>query len=181
MDKILTMWSRSKKVLIASFALIIVLTALCVALYIRNTRTTTSFHDLDTKNQAEMMLMQSQLNSFQRYFTADTPREIVDIWAKGVKNRNGAVQYTVLSPDLQAKVLPKFTASGWDTGTSSPWVRSILIREMGKEGDSYTYKATVTMATSNDSQETQLRVSVQQNAGKWCITSITTSDGQSYY
>ena len=55
----------------------------------------------------------------------------VNSWAKGVKTRNGALQYAVMSPELERNITMSF--QGWSTGVSSPWADSYEITERGVE------------------------------------------------
>ena len=49
--------------------------------------------------------MDSQLNSFIYGLQPRTPEQAVELWILGVENRSGAVQYAVLPPSLQRKLL----------------------------------------------------------------------------
>lgn len=58
-----------------------------------------------------------------------TPTEVAKIWASGLKNRNAALQYSVMNDELKEKYkidLEK-NAPNWVTGFSSPWIDSYSI------------------------------------------------------
>lgn len=58
-----------------------------------------------------------------------TPTEVAKIWGSGLKSRNAAIQYSVMSNELKAKYkidLEK-NAPNWVTGVSSPWIDSYSI------------------------------------------------------
>lgn len=58
-----------------------------------------------------------------------TPIEAAKVWGAGVKNRNAAQQYSVMTNELQEKY--KFdlekNSPNWVTGVSSPWIDSYSI------------------------------------------------------
>jgi hypothetical protein len=59
----------------------------------------------------------------------------VEKWAKGLKDRNGALQYAVLSPELKEQNLYSYESCRWVTGTSSPWIERYEIIRETKTGD----------------------------------------------
>ncbi len=81
-----------------------------------------------------------------------TPEEAAAAWASGVKTRNGAQQYAVMSPDLQKKMLSDFESMYWVTGTSSPWVERFEIspKEILDDG-SCKFEILFNLATSTSS------------------------------
>ncbi|WP_300385414.1 hypothetical protein [Clostridium sp.] len=58
-----------------------------------------------------------------------TPIQAASIWAYGVKNRNAAFQYSVMSDKLKEiyKCEMEKNAPNWVTGVSSPWIDSYSI------------------------------------------------------
>jgi hypothetical protein len=68
----------------------------------------------EAANQAQ------QIHSLETSLSPDSAREALDIWAKGIRNRSGALQYAVFSPDLRAKTKKQFDDIFWVTGGSSP-------------------------------------------------------------
>jgi len=46
---------------------------------------------------------ESQIISFMTGLQSENPKQTVELWILGVENRSGAVQYAVLSPNLQRK------------------------------------------------------------------------------
>lgn len=80
-----------------------------------------------------------------------TPEEVADTWAKGVKARNGAVQYALMSTDLKRKELSSFEAANWVTGTSSPWIESYDMLDKKKvSDDEYEFTVRFNKKLSND-------------------------------
>ncbi len=55
------------------------------------------------------------------------PQAVATAWAKAAKDRNGAVQYMLLCPNLQKANLANLEALNWVTGVSSPSISSYKI------------------------------------------------------
>ncbi|WP_044784556.1 hypothetical protein [Bacillus thuringiensis] len=64
----------------------------------------------------------AKITSFMTGLQTEIPKQAVELWILGVKNRSGAVQYAELSPLLQKQTKKNFQKSGWVTGQSSPWI-----------------------------------------------------------
>lgn len=105
-----------------------------------------------------------------------TPYETVQMWAKGVKMRNGALQFALYSPELKKQYYDEFTSNGWSTGTSSPWVTEFTIKELQKGSDGeYSYEAGFMLATSTGSAGSDKKVvKIGQQGERWFITGIET-------
>ena len=58
-----------------------------------------------------------------------TPIEAAKIWGTGLKNRNAALQYAVMTDELKEKYRAEIekNAPNWVTGFSSPWIDSFSI------------------------------------------------------
>ncbi len=67
------------------------------------------------------------VKSFMPKETAIKYYKIASQWAKAVKERNGRVQYELLSAELQSEYYEYYEAVGWVTGVSSPWKESYVI------------------------------------------------------
>lgn len=110
----------------------------------------------------------------------DTPQDAVRTWAKGVKERNGALQYAVLAPELRRQELANLQASNWVTGCSSPWVDSFDVVPRGKTSSGrLVYEVLFHMMTSTGpagSEASRIEVAKiadEYGAGPcWLITSI---------
>ena len=58
-------------------------------------------------------------------FGAISGEEAANLWAKGIMTRNGVLQYSVMSNELQQEFknhLSDANITSWVTGTSSPWI-----------------------------------------------------------
>jgi hypothetical protein len=58
-----------------------------------------------------------------------TPLEAAKIWGTGLKSRNAALQYAVMTDELKEKYRAEIekNAPNWVTGFSSPWIDSFSI------------------------------------------------------
>lgn len=79
------------------------------------------------KNRAEIdnKLLLEAVDSLGVY----TPTEAAKIWGTGLKNRNAALQYSVMNDELKEKYKIELekNAPNWVTGVSSPWIDSYSI------------------------------------------------------
>lgn len=102
---------------------------------------------------------------------------IVNLWAEGVKIRNGALQYVVMSPELQKEMYDHFVSLGWVTGTSSPWIESYEIMEKYKSEKIYRYGVEFTYTDSTGAKYTEKQfVTVKDFDGSWLISAIENID-----
>ena len=100
-------------------------------------------------NAPKLHSLQQQVRLLQEALTPTTPKEAAEKWAQGVKDRNGALQYAVLSPELKEQSLSDFEGFGWVTGVSSPWVEHFEITKETKiEEDTWEYEVRFERATS---------------------------------
>lgn len=80
--------------------------------------------------EAEKTKETNQITSFITGLQTENPKQAVELWLLGVKNRSGAVQYAVLSPLLQKQTEGEFKKNGWVTGQSSPWINNFQINKV---------------------------------------------------
>ncbi|MGB9661278.1 MAG: copper amine oxidase N-terminal domain-containing protein [Moorellaceae bacterium] len=101
----------------------------------------------------------------------NTPREALDRWVEGVRARNGALQYAVLSPELKKQKYEEFESCGWITGTSSPWVENCeIIKETQAPDGSRMYEVKLNLMTSTGPAGSYLtKVNVKQYGQHWFI------------
>ena len=64
------------------------------------------------------ILFESKITSFMMGLRPDTPEKAVELWILGVKNRSGAVQFSLLSPSLQETNKEGIRTFGVILGTS---------------------------------------------------------------
>jgi len=123
---------------------------------------------------------ESQIISFMTGLQSENPKQTVELWILGVENRSGAVQYAVLSPNLQRKTKKQFEKRGWNTGQSSPWVENFRITKVEKMSDEkIKFTITYDLRSSYKNFGTgQKEITLEKNpaTGKrtWFITKIVT-------
>lgn len=120
--------------------------------------------------------LQEQLTMLERYFVAETPLAAVETWAEGVKSRNGAVQFAMLSPDLQQQARSAYERIHWVTGISSPYVSSYSIvpkdESDWKDGiQKYYVEFQMATSTGNAGLESAT-LWVKEQDGRWVITQV---------
>lgn len=117
------------------------------------------------------------VQSFMNGLEADNPKQAVEIWILGVKNRSGAVQFAELSPTLQKQTLAEFKQRKWVTGQSSPWVDNFRFVEIKKIKDSkMKFTIEYNLLTSFKNLGTWEKVITverdKENKSHWFITEI---------
>lgn len=115
-----------------------------------------------------------QISNLERALAPKTALDAVNSWAEAIQTRNGAWQYAVMTPDLEKESHDDFVAINWVTGTSSPWVKSFEVKELGAFGESayrYSVKFTWTDSTNTTSDTTQY-ITVKNVEGIWLVDSI---------
>jgi hypothetical protein len=127
---------------------------------------------------------ESQITSFMSGLEVDTPKQAVQLWILGVKNRSGAVQFAMLSPSLQKQTRRQFEQRSWGTGQSSPWVddfRLVKINEISDSKLQYTISYDILTSYTNFGRGQKV-ITVEKNPEpyrtNWLITKVTTKYNQ---
>lgn len=102
-------------------------------------------------------------------------------WAQGVKQRNGALQYAVMSRRLKEAYATDLetTFPNWVTGVSSPWVDSfkVLSTQEAKE-DVFSVKLQFVTATSSGPYASYNTVlTIVNEDGFWRVDQVQTEPG----
>lgn len=131
--------------------------------------------------------VKQQLAQIEDALIPASPEEAMNLWGRGEQTRNGALQYTALSPDLRQQVDKSILEDGkfgfWVTGVSSPWVGPIAVQEKNKLSDTATeFTVTfpeVTSAPPNATGTERFDVEKLTVNGKdsWFITKMLQSSG----
>lgn len=133
--------------------------------------------------EAEANLLEKQITSFMSGLQAETPKQAVELWISGVKNRSGAVQFAMLSPSLQQRTRKQFEQRGWGTGQSSPWVNNFRFIKKEIISDTkvqYTISYELLTSYANFGYGKKF-INVEKNADpytNWFITDITAKYNQ---
>ncbi|MGI6129768.1 MAG: stalk domain-containing protein [bacterium] len=119
--------------------------------------------------------LERRIELLQQALAPKTPEEAAQKWAEGVKMRNGALQYAVLSLEFQEQRRADYEDLGWVTGTSSPWVDSYKIMEQTKKDDTtWEYKIQLALKTSTgDAGSTLATLLVKQYEDNWFIDQLS--------
>lgn len=119
--------------------------------------------------QANLRLYDEALNELQ----APTPEETALVYAKGVKTRNGVMQYSVLSNRLKEQFKKNMDRDIWVTGVSSPWVSGYKIISNKKAAGVSRITLRFNLDTSTGSAgSTKNELTIAKENGKWRIINI---------
>ena len=135
--------------------------------------------------QADVYQIRSvQMMEAMDYTGVCDPEAAAKLWASGVRKRNAAIQYSVLSKELKVQYAEALETSfpGWVTGVSSPWIQSceIIKSEKTDEGMFYIIKF-YTMTSTGPGEEYIAEVTVEQAGDFWHITDVETDQGLYIY
>lgn len=115
------------------------------------------------------------------YVGACSPEAAVQVWVEGMKHRNGAIQYSVMGPELKKEYLTRLEQYNpyWVTGMSSPWVDSCQITDKTQtESMQYVFQLSFSTMTSGGPAETyHAEVTVNRQDDFWQITKIEADQG----
>ena len=124
------------------------------------------------KNKLEESLMLFQ--EFMEEYNPQKPEEVAQLWAKGVKTRNGSVQYAALNKQLKENFKEVMDKRGsWVTGFSSPWIESYNITK--EKVDELTWKYNISFKAVTSASDTYIwhaTLVIGKENGKWRITDI---------
>ena len=108
----------------------------------------------------------------------------VQVWVDGMRNRNGAMQYSVMSPNLKKEYLSQLEKYNqyWVTGVSSPWVESYKITKTQIGDTQSVFQLTIFTATSaGPAEDLHAEVTVDRQDDFWLITKIAADEGLKPY
>ena len=110
-----------------------------------------------------------QLRMLESGIVPTSPEETIELWAKGVKMRNGALQYALFTEDSRVGMKKSMEEFNWVTGASSPWVEGYKIMKL-EDGK---YQVEFDLATSTGKfGPDQAVLSVVQQGDQWFIQSL---------
>ena len=116
---------------------------------------------------------------------AVSPEKAIDVWAKGVENRNAALQYCVMTETLKdtyIKSLEKNEFDFWITGVSSPWVENYEILNINKMNDTtIEYDLKFNTKTSDGDYNFFVTLILVKDSDYWKISDVKgDSDSEAY-
>lgn len=117
---------------------------------------------------------QAQVRLLEEALAPEDPLNAAQTWAEGVKTRNGALQYAVMSPDLKKEYFAKFVDSNWSTGASSPWVENYeIIERYSFNNERYRFEINFTYTDSTkETFSTTEYVTIANFDGNWLVSAI---------
>jgi hypothetical protein len=155
--------------------LIVIAAALLVLIAMIQRTDSAAISDYDNLQVKTTMLMGTL-----HYVGVSSPEDAAQVWAQGLKLRNAAMQYSVMTQTLKEQYAKQWeeTAPGWVTGVSSPWISSYEVISEQTNNESYTALLQFETETSTgtaDTYEAELTIVPEDNF--WRISNITIDKG----
>lgn len=128
-------------------------------------------------NDEEKQNLKRRLEELESAVIPTSAKEAALSWGKAVKNRNGALQYAILSPELQEKYRGYYQNSNWVTGVSSPGVESFDIIDAKESDNTGEFTISYKLITSTGSAGSCFdRITTQRLNNGWHITKLNSHD-----
>lgn len=128
----------------------------------------------DAKN-IELNARCDMFEDFADLYNPKTPDEVAELWAKGIKERNGVFQYAAYNKILKNEFKKLIEGRGsWVTGFSSPWITDYKIEKEEISPSKFKYKIIFKATTSaKDSYIWNAVLEISKEDEKWRITNLT--------
>lgn len=122
----------------------------------------------------ETEAQQTQVRLLEEALTQKGPLNAAETWAEGVKTRNGALQYAMMSPELKKESYSGLVDSNWSTGASSPWVKSYeIIEKYSFNNERYRFEINFSYTDSTKKTFSIIEyVTIANFNGNWLVSSI---------
>lgn len=122
----------------------------------------------------ETEAQQTQVRLLEEALTQKGPLNAAETWAEGVKMRNGALQYAMMSPELKKESYSGLVDSNWSTGASSPWVKSYeIIEKYSFNNERYRFEINFSYTDSTKKTFSIIEyVTIANFDGNWLVSSI---------
>ncbi|MCZ8523171.1 MULTISPECIES: stalk domain-containing protein [Paenibacillus] len=122
-------------------------------------------------NRPDDALQRQRIALLEEALAAGTAQEAAQRYLDGLRERNGAKQYAVLSAELKRERRAGLEAAGWRTGSSSPWWESYTAEDGRQRPDGtweFATRGVLTDSTgSRDEREGTLLV--KEEEGRFVI------------
>lgn len=126
------------------------------------------------QTKAQIELFKQALDEFG----ATSPEQVIRIWVKTEKTRNGVYHYSVGCKELKSKIIkdlgdPRDTY--WIYGVSSPWLDRYEVVSKNKISDTeYIVKLKFFSSTSSGPfNTTENTLSIIKNGDIWCVNKVS--------
>lgn len=131
---------------------------------------------------AKNTLTEERLAMLEKAIVPTSPDKTIELWAKAVAERNGALQYALFTDNARSGVKGTFESFHWVTGVSSPWVESYkVIGKKETKDRTKEYVVEFDLATSTGYAGTdKARVGLVEQDGKWFIAGVGPAEDGSF-
>lgn len=116
------------------------------------------------------------LDNLQQQLICTEPKEAIDLWIRAQQKCSGALQYTLLSAELQQTAYSNAVAKGtWTTGASSTAFSDAVITDTQQiDVNTVVYDLQITETLSGQPNKTlHQQITVKRQIGKWQIVAVT--------
>ncbi|AFH65489.2 hypothetical protein ACVNS2_32795 [Paenibacillus caseinilyticus] len=129
-------------------------------------------HRAVSVNRPDDEVQRQRIALLEEALAAPTAQEAARRYLDGIRERNGAKQYAVLSAELQRERRADMEAAGWRTGSSSPWWESYAADEGRQRPDgTWEFAARGTLTDSTGTREDREgTLLVKEEEGRFVIT-----------
>ncbi|MBC2582397.1 hypothetical protein [Clostridium sp. DJ247] len=110
---------------------------------------------------------------FAQEYKPESPDEVAELWAKGIKQRNGIIQYLVLSKSLKEelkKIIGKQSKNSWITESTNIEIKDYNITRENLNKSTWKYKIDFTTTTGNNEHNATLIIGKEDS--KWRVVDI---------
>jgi hypothetical protein len=107
---------------------------------------------------SNIVSLQQQVSLLEGALTPITAQDAVQNWARGVKTRNGALQFAVLSPQLRQQLKSKYQNLNWVTGVSNPAITGYRVMDTDRvQPKEIEFKIEYELSTSSEQMTTEIQ------------------------
>jgi len=140
---------------------------------VQSTKTTSNVLPTNSNSTSTLASSERQVQLLQNALAPSTPRNAADTWAKSIQTRNGALQFAILTPQLQKRMKYEYVSWNWSPGASSPWIEKYSIGTGKKVSDTkYKFVITYTLTDSTHNTKTGTEtIEVTDLHGHWYVSS----------
>jgi bla regulator protein BlaR1 len=164
------MFSNYKKSTIKNKSvLIIIFTIILTIGFIELNPTEIKGISQNLKQKSNILNSQLLIESMQTF--QDFAEQTASKWAESLKERNGALRYSLLSDTLKMQQYIKFKELNWVIGVSSPWVVSYKVNKKSKINDkTYQYQINYILTDSTGHRYLgQENIIIKKSGLKWHV------------
>lgn len=135
----------------------------------------TTIYDLQKAVLEEKNIL---FEEFAQEYKPESPDEVAELWAKGVKQRNGIIQYLALSKSLKEdlkKIIEKQDKNSWITGAANTEIKDYTITKENLNKSTWKYK--IDFKTTLGTNEQNATLIIGKEDSKWRVIDIEKNFG----